>query len=125
MKEYVNEMLIESTRKKGPLCASDMMFNANTINNYMALFANKGGISLTEKSIAKTNARWTAKHSSIGIMALIIILWSVHISMLLPVMILNGVNFSTHYQMIQKYCMRWYQNFMVESQFVSGDHIFL
>jgi hypothetical protein len=52
-------------------------------------------------------------------------LWPVHISMLLPVMVLNGVNFATHYQMIQKYCMRWYQNFMVESQFVSGDHILL
>jgi hypothetical protein len=44
MKEYVNEMLIESARKKGCLCASDMRFNATTINNYMALFANKGGI---------------------------------------------------------------------------------
>jgi hypothetical protein len=60
MKEYVNEMLIESARKKGHLCASDMTINATTINNYMALFANKGGISSTEKSIAKTNARWTA-----------------------------------------------------------------
>jgi hypothetical protein len=38
MKEYVNEMLIESARKKGRLCASDMTFNATTINNYMALF---------------------------------------------------------------------------------------
>ncbi len=56
-KEYVNEMLIGSARKKGCLCASDMTFNATTINNYMALFANKGGISLTEKSIAKTNAQ--------------------------------------------------------------------
>ena len=44
MKENVNEMLIESARKKGRLCASDMTFNVTTINNYMALFANKGGI---------------------------------------------------------------------------------
>jgi hypothetical protein len=78
MKEYVNEMLIESARKKGCLCTSDMRFNATTINNYMALFANKGGISLTEKSTAKTNARWTAKHSSIGTMALIIIVACTH-----------------------------------------------
>jgi hypothetical protein len=28
MKEYVNEMLNESARKKGCLCASDMTFNA-------------------------------------------------------------------------------------------------
>jgi hypothetical protein len=61
MKEFVNEMLIESARKKGHLCASDMKFNASTINNYMALFASKEGISLTEKSIAKTNAHWTAE----------------------------------------------------------------
>ena len=78
MKEYLNEMLIESAKKKGHLCASDMTFNATTINNYMALFANKGGISLTEKSIAKTNARWTAEHSSIGTMALIIVVACTH-----------------------------------------------
>ena len=78
MKEYVNEMLIESARKKGRLCASDMTFNATTINNYMSLFANKGGISLPEKSIAKTNARWTAEDSSIGTMALIIVVACTH-----------------------------------------------
>ncbi len=73
MRECVNDMLIESARKKGRLCASDMKFNATTVNNYMALFANKGGISLTDKSIAKNNSRWTVKHSSIGMMALIIV----------------------------------------------------
>jgi hypothetical protein len=71
-------MLIESARKKGSLCASDMMFNATTINSHMALFANKGGISLTEKSIAKTNACWTAEHSSIGTMAIIIVVACTH-----------------------------------------------
>mgnify|MGYP006192601003 FL=1 len=78
MRECVNDMLIESARKKGRLCASDMKFNATTVNNYMALFANKGGISLTDKSIAKTNSRWTAEHSSIGTMALIIVVASTH-----------------------------------------------
>jgi hypothetical protein len=78
MKEYVNEMLIESARKKGHLCASDKTFNATTINNYMALFASKGGNILTEKSIAKTNAHWSAKHSSIGTMALIIVVACTH-----------------------------------------------
>jgi hypothetical protein len=78
MKEYVNEMLIESERKKGRLCTSDKTFNPTTLNNYMALFASKGGICLTEKSIAKTNAHWTAKHSSFGSMALIIIVASTH-----------------------------------------------
>jgi hypothetical protein len=57
MQERVNDMLIESARKKGHQCASDVKFNPSTVNNYMALFANKGGISLTDKSIAKTNAR--------------------------------------------------------------------
>jgi hypothetical protein len=38
MTENVNDMLIESVRKKGCLCASEMKFNATTINNYMALF---------------------------------------------------------------------------------------
>jgi hypothetical protein len=66
-------MLVESASKKGRLCGDDMKFNPTTINNYMALFANKGGISLTENSIAKTNACWTAEHSSIGTMALIIV----------------------------------------------------
>ncbi len=69
MREYVNDMLIESATKKGGLCASGMKFNPTTVNNYMALFADRGGISLTEKSIAKTNARWTAVHSSIGMHA--------------------------------------------------------
>jgi hypothetical protein len=78
MREYVNDMLIESATKKGRLCASDMKFNPTTVNNYMALFANKGGISLTEKSIAKTNARWTAEHSSIGTMALVIVVATTH-----------------------------------------------
>jgi hypothetical protein len=50
MQECVNDMLIESARKKGLLHASDMKFNLTTVNNYMALFANKGGISLTNKS---------------------------------------------------------------------------
>jgi hypothetical protein len=72
MQECVNDMLIESARKKGRLCASNMKFNPTTVNNYMALFATKGGISLTDKSIAKTNARWTVEHSFIGTMALII-----------------------------------------------------
>jgi hypothetical protein len=44
MKEYVNDMLVESASKKGRLCGDDMKFNPTTINNYMALFANKGGI---------------------------------------------------------------------------------
>ena len=78
MREYVNDMLIESATKKGRLCASDMKFNPTTVNNYMALFANRGGISLTEKSIAKTNARWTAEHSSIGTMALVIVVATTH-----------------------------------------------
>jgi hypothetical protein len=73
LKEYMNNMLVESASKKGRLCGDHMKFNLTTINNYMALFANKGGISLTENSIVKTNARWTAEHSSIGTMALIIV----------------------------------------------------
>ena len=44
----------------------------------MALFANKGGICLTENSIAKTNSRWTAEHSSIGTMALVIVVACTH-----------------------------------------------
>jgi len=48
MREYVNDMLIESARKKGCLCASNMKFNPTTVNNYMAFFAIKGGISLTD-----------------------------------------------------------------------------
>ena len=71
-------MLIESAIKKGHLCASDMKFNPTTVDNYMALFATKGGISLTNKSIAKNNASWTAEHSSIGMMALIIVVASTH-----------------------------------------------
>ena len=57
MQECVNDMLIESARRKGRLCASDMKFNPTTVNNYMAFFATKGGISLTDISIAKKNAR--------------------------------------------------------------------
>jgi hypothetical protein len=49
MREYVNKMLIQSATKKGRLCASDMKFNPTTVNNYMPLFVNRGGISLTEK----------------------------------------------------------------------------
>jgi hypothetical protein len=79
MRECVNDMLIESARKKGHLCAFNMKFNPTTVNNYMALFATKGGISLTDKSIAKTNARWTVEHSSIGTMALIIVVASTHV----------------------------------------------
>jgi hypothetical protein len=78
MKEYVNDMLIKSARKTGCLCGNDMKFNPTTINNYMALFANKGGVSLTENSIAKTNTCWTAEHSSIGTMALIIVVATTH-----------------------------------------------
>ncbi len=74
MQEYVNNTLIQSAMKKGCLCASNMKFDPTTLNNYMALFANRGGISLTKKSIAKTNARWRVEHSSIGTMALIIML---------------------------------------------------
>ncbi len=54
MWECVNDMLIESAMKKGRLCASDMKFNPTTVDNYIALFATKGGISLTD--IAKNNA---------------------------------------------------------------------
>jgi hypothetical protein len=78
MKEYVDNMLVESASNKGRLCGDDMKFNPTTINNYMALFANKGGFSLTENSIAKTNARWTAEHSSIGTMAWIIVVATTH-----------------------------------------------
>jgi hypothetical protein len=78
LKEYVKNMLVEPASKKGCLCGDDMKFNPTTINNYMALFANKGGTSLTETSIAKTNAHWTAEHSSIGTMALIIFVATTH-----------------------------------------------
>ncbi len=78
MREYVNNMLIESATKNGRMCASDTKFNPTTINNYMALFANKGGICLTENSIAKTNSRWTAEHSSIGTVALVIVVACTH-----------------------------------------------
>ena len=125
MKEYVNEMLIESARKKGHLCASDKTFNATTINNYMALFASKGGNILTEKSIAKTNAHWSAKHSSIGTMALIIVVACTHFYVVAIDdtkwrKFLNTLpdNSKVLYEMVSKY-------FMVESQFVSGDHILL
>ncbi len=100
-----------------------MRFNATTINNYMALFANKGGIR-QRRALLRLMPVGQPNIHPLG-QWLLSSLWPVHISMLLPVMILNGVNSSTHYQMIQKYCMRWYQNFMVESQFVSGDHILL
>ncbi len=56
MQECSNNMMIESARKNRRLCASDMKFNLTTLNNYMALFANKGVINLTNKSITKTNA---------------------------------------------------------------------
>jgi hypothetical protein len=105
MKEYVNEMLIESARKKGRLCASDMTFNATTINNYMALFANKGGISLTEKRLLRLMPVGQQNIHPLE-QWLLSSLWPVHISMLLPVTILNGVNFSTHYLMIRKYCTK-------------------
>jgi hypothetical protein len=78
MTKYVNDMLIESAKKKGRLCASDMKFNVTTIKNYMALFANKAGICLNKNSIAKTNAPWTAEHSSIRTMALIIVVACTH-----------------------------------------------
>jgi hypothetical protein len=80
MKEYVNEMLIESARKNGHLCASDIPFNATTINNYMALFANKGGISLTEKSIARLMPVGQQNIHPLG-QWLLSSLWPVHISM--------------------------------------------
>jgi hypothetical protein len=48
MRECAHDMLIESARKKGRLCASGMKCNPTTVNNYMALFATKGGISLTD-----------------------------------------------------------------------------
>jgi len=44
MRECVYDMLIESARKKGRLCASDMKFNPTTVNNYMALFAKEGSV---------------------------------------------------------------------------------
>jgi hypothetical protein len=78
MQEYVNNMLIESVTKKGCLCASDTMFNPTTINNYMALFANKGEICVMKNSIAKTNARWTTGHSLIGTMALVFVVACMH-----------------------------------------------
>ena len=71
-------MLIKSATKKGCLCASDTKFNPTTINIYMALFANKGGISLTKNSMTKTNAQWTAEHSSIGTIALVIVVACTH-----------------------------------------------
>jgi hypothetical protein len=33
MRECVNDMLIESARKKGRLCASNMKFNPTTVNS--------------------------------------------------------------------------------------------
>jgi hypothetical protein len=60
------------------MCGDHMKFNPTTINNYMALFASKGGISLTENSIAKTNVRWTAENSFIGTMALIFVVATTH-----------------------------------------------
>ncbi len=78
MQEYVKDMLIKSATKKGCLCASDTMFNPTTINNYMALVANKGGICFTKNSISKVNARWTAEHSLIGTMALVIVVACMH-----------------------------------------------
>ncbi len=55
MQEQVNDMLIESAKKKGHMHALDTKFHPTTANNYMALFANKGGVILTKKSISKTN----------------------------------------------------------------------
>ncbi len=79
--------------KKGCLCAFDMKLNPTKVNNYMALYANRGGISLTKKSIAKTNVHWTAEHPSIGTMALIMLLLQPLIFMLLQMRILNGNNY--------------------------------
>jgi hypothetical protein len=70
--------MIESMTKKGLMCAPDMKFNMTSVDSYMTFLANKGGISLTKKSISKTSAHWTAKHSSIGTLALIIVVASTH-----------------------------------------------
>ncbi len=123
MREYVNDMLFQSGTKKGRLCASDMKFNPTTVNNYMALFANRGGTSLTKKSIAKTNARWTVEHSSIGTMALVIVVAPTHFYVVATKDTEWRQFLSTLPEDSKLLYNIWYLTFMVENQFVSGAHI--
>ena len=76
--EEVNDMLVQSMRQKGNAPAADHMFNTTTLNNYTLVLASAGCISLQDKSIAKTNNRWTAERSAIGTMALISIVVMTH-----------------------------------------------
>lgn len=78
LRTAVNDMLVKACHKNGLMCDTNKRFNRTTLNNYISLLASKEGISLVHSSIAKTNNRWTAEHSFIGTMALIILIAMTH-----------------------------------------------
>lgn len=60
------------------LTSSSLQPHRKTISNYQAVLANTSGISVVNKVIPKTNTRYTAEHSLISSMVLIMIVAVTH-----------------------------------------------
>ena len=73
--DIVAEFVLEIVKKKGIVCDT---INPRTIKNYMAYISTFPGVSLVDNSIPKTNNRWTAEHSDIAIIALMVVVAATH-----------------------------------------------
>lgn len=73
--DIVAEFVLEIVKNKGIVCGT---INPRTIKNYMAYISTFPGVSLVDNSIPKTNNRWTAEHSDIAIIALMVVVAATH-----------------------------------------------
>ena len=79
MKDSVNEILVEEEKRNGGLPEAKKQMNPNTVNNYMAIFAQiDPNLTITDNSIAKTNARYTAENSLIQAINLLVVIAMTH-----------------------------------------------
>ena len=78
MKKQVNAILVEKERRNGFLPESNKQYNLTTLSNYMALLATRAGITTTDKSIPKTDSRFTAERSLIGSESLAVVVAMTH-----------------------------------------------
>lgn len=66
MEDMINDLLLAKEHKRGGLPESNKRYDPSTISNYLALFAQQEGITVTDDSVPKTKNRWVQEQSWIG-----------------------------------------------------------
>ena len=76
--DEINDYLLQKLRENGGLPEGGKKWCRQTLANYAAYLAKRFNLCLTEGSIDKTNARYTAENSLIGAMAQLVIVAMTH-----------------------------------------------